>query len=61
MYVYLYMSMYIYVLDARWGVAAPLSPSRVRVECPTLNSAKPQNIDFVDNIEEIELRGAFQA
>ena len=41
------------------GCSTP-SRSRVRVECPTLNSAKPQNIDFVYNFEDLELRGAFQ-
>ena len=51
------LSMYIYLLDARWGAAAP---HLARVECPTLNSAKPQNIDVVDNFEDIELRGALQ-
>ena len=43
------------------GGCSPPSRSRVRVECPTLNSAKPQNIDFVDHFEDLELRGAFQS
>ena len=42
------------------GGYSPPSRSRVRVECPTWSSAKPPNIGFVDNFEDLQLREGSQ-